>query len=299
MVFEQSLATLQECIENDVFLHDANLEPHIVAKSLAFHQNDVSQTLKALTNHAKWYKEVLGHQSKRVSIVHVHAFLLTGVFTILPYTKGPDGRPILLFRGAKDTRAIPKQHHAIFTMWHHLWMLRDNADGNHHLFVDFQGYKFKHFRPSEYKLINEAVACEPAPPTNSTFYALNANKTAVRLWDAIRRIIKDIPYTTSHFIKSKELGTLMDVSKMPVDFGGLRSMQDTLADIKDFIRDEYVREGLRYEPIDVKSINWKTYKVPDVDLTVRPESAMSVASNVDFDQIDAQLEKLGLQDSEE
>ncbi|KAI9347315.1 hypothetical protein BDR26DRAFT_916210 [Obelidium mucronatum] len=302
MAFEQALIVLQESISRDVLLRDANLEPHVVAKSLAFHQNDVSKTLKALTHYANWHKEILGHQSKRVSIAHIHAFLLTEIFTFLPHVKGPDGRPIIIFRGAKDTRTIPKQHYAIFNMWYQLWVLRSNPDGNHHLFLDFDGYKFKHFRPSEYKMINETVACQPAPPTSSILYMCNASKSAIKLWDVIRRILKDIPYTTSHFIKREELANFMDasvVSQLPVDFGGLRSAEDTRADMEDFIREEYAREGLRYEPIDIKSINWKTYKVADVDLSVRPESAMSVASNVDFDQLDAQLEKLGLDDLEE
>ncbi|KAI9347321.1 hypothetical protein BDR26DRAFT_892692 [Obelidium mucronatum] len=270
MSFEQALIVLQEIISEDAFLRDASFEPHIVSKSLAFHQNDVAKTLKALAHCANWHKETLGHQSKRVSIVHVHAFLLTDVSSILPCVKGPDGRPIIIIRCGKDDRTIPKQHFGIFTMWYYLWMLRSNPDGNHNLLADFEGFKFKNFRPSEYKSINEAVACQPAPPTNSTFYA-----------------------------KSNEMRTLMDVSQIPVDFGGLRSMEDTRADMEEFIREEYAREGLRYEPIDIATINWKTYKVPDVDLTVRPESAMSVASNVDFDQLDAQLEKLGLDDSEE
>ncbi|KAI9347320.1 hypothetical protein BDR26DRAFT_855033 [Obelidium mucronatum] len=183
-------------------------------------------------------------------------------------------------------------------MWLFYWSQKfDSSD--HYLFIDFEGYKFKHFRPSEYKVLNESTACQPTPPAASTLFACNASKVAVKLWDAIRRILKDVPYPTSRFIKREEMSNFMDVAQIPVDFGGLRSMVDTRSDMEEFIREEYAREGLRYEPIDIKSINWKTYKIPDIDLTVRPESAMSISSNIDFDQIDAQLEKLGLDDSEE
>ncbi|KAI9334247.1 hypothetical protein BDR26DRAFT_936998 [Obelidium mucronatum] len=230
-----------------------SFEPYIVTKSLAYHKNDVDATVKALTNCAKWHKEVFGHQSKRVSIVHVHAFLLVESSAIVPNAKDPEGRPIYLFRGTKDTRAIPKQHFANYLMWFHFWLMQ-----------------LKHFRPSQYKLTDESVACRPIPSSAGTAYILNASKFTTKLWNTYIRMTKEF--------------------RIPVDFGGLRSLEDARADLEEFIQEEYAREGLRYEPIDIATIDWKTYKVPDLDLTLRPESAMSIASNVDFDQIDAQLD---------
>ncbi|KAI9344059.1 hypothetical protein BDR26DRAFT_894111 [Obelidium mucronatum] len=297
---EQALADLQERIETDSFLCDANLESFIVSKSLAWHKNDVMQTIKALTNFAKWHLEVLGHQSKRLSIVHVHAFLLAEIDTILPLARGPDGRPIILVRAFKSLREMPTQHMANFSMWGHYWLLRSFPDSDHNLFVELQGFKLKLFRPSEYKRVEEANACSTCPPRDSTLYIFNASKVTTRLWTTLLRIVKSVAYPRVHFLKPEELSNFMDVSQIPTDFGGIRSMEDTRADMEQFIQSEYEREGLRYEPIDIATIDWKTYKIPDVDLTIRPESAMSVASNIDFDEIDTQIEKLGLNvDTEE
>ncbi|KAI9344060.1 hypothetical protein BDR26DRAFT_1006182 [Obelidium mucronatum] len=297
---ELSLADLQERIQKDSFLRDANFDPHTIANSLVYHKNDVAKTIKTLTNCAKWHQEILGHQSKRISIVHIHAFLLTEIVTFLPNAKGPDGTPILLLRTSKEQREIPKQHYANFNMWTHFRISR-NDDGNHvhNLFVDLQGFNIKQFRPSQYKRTEEAVACNPYRSNDATLYVFNASKVTTRLWNTLLRIVKSASYPKVHFLKPEELSSFMDVSLIPSDFGGHRSLEDTRADMEAFIRSEYEREGLRYEPIDVTAIDWKTYKVPDVDLTVRPESAMSVASNIDFDEIDAQVEKLGLNNDPE
>ncbi|KAI9330639.1 hypothetical protein BDR26DRAFT_938790 [Obelidium mucronatum] len=299
MSFDHSLTTLQESIKQDAFLRDANFEPYIVTKSLAYHKNDVDATVKALTNCAKWHKEVFGHQSKRVSIVHVHAFLLMESSAIVPNAKDPEGRPIYLFRGTKDTRAIPKQHFANYLMWFHFWLMQSgHENGDFCTLINLEGFKLKHFRPSQYKLTDESVACRPIPSSAGTAYILNASKFTTKLWNTYIRMTKSSGFST-HFIKPSELSNYMDVSQIPVDFGGLRSLEDARADLEEFIQEEYAREGLRYEPIDIATIDWKTYKVPDLDLSLRPESAMSIASNVDFDQIDAQLEKMGLNDDSE
>ncbi|KAI9344058.1 hypothetical protein BDR26DRAFT_963575 [Obelidium mucronatum] len=281
----------QDLIAKDPFLRDTNLESFIVSKSLTFHKNDVPQTIKALTNFAKWHLETLGHQSKRISIAHVHAFLLAENYTLLPNTKGPDGRPILLARMFKDFRKIPSQHMANFAMWGHYWFLRSFPDSEHHLFVEMEGFKLKLFRPSQFKRVEEVAACSTYPYTNSTMYIFNASQVTKRLWNVFQHMVKSIAYPRVHFIKPEELSNFMDISRIPTDFGGLRSMEDTRADMEEFIRSEYIREGLHYEPIDLSTIDWKTYKVPDVDISFRPESAMSVASNIDFDELDAQVEK--------
>ncbi|KAI9343956.1 hypothetical protein BDR26DRAFT_857862 [Obelidium mucronatum] len=271
--FDQALATLQESIHRDAFLREANFESFIVASSLVNHKNNVAETIKALTNCAKWHEKILGHQSKRVSILHIHAFLLTEIDTFLPTAKDSEGRPIIVIRPGKISNAIPKQHYANFTMWSNFWLGRSFVDNNHSVFIDLEGFKLKQFRPSQYKCIEEASACCTSLPNDSTLYVLNASKTTTRLWNTILRIIKSVSYPKVHFIKPEELSNFMDVSQIPVDMGGLRSAEDTRADMEEFIREEYAREGLLYEPIDIKH-----YQLEDLQ-----ESAMSVASNVDFD----------------
>ncbi|KAI9343957.1 hypothetical protein BDR26DRAFT_857863 [Obelidium mucronatum] len=299
MAFDQDLVTLQESIDRDEFLRDANFESHIVMKSLAYHKHNVDATLKTLTNCAKWHKEVLGHQSKRVSIVHIHAFLLTESFTFLPTATDRNGRPIILFRGSKETRSIPSQHLANFVMWFHFWAMRSNDNNKYNFLLSLEGFKLKQFRPSQLKRLDEANTCQTIQSADATVYVFNANRFVIKIWNTVLRVAKSAVFSKTHFIKPAELSTFMDVSNIPVDFGGLRSLEDTRADMEDFIREEYAREGLRYESIDIKTLNWKTYKVPDMDLTLRPDSVMSIASNVDFDQIDAQLEKMGLNDDSE
>ncbi|KAI9343965.1 hypothetical protein BDR26DRAFT_857893 [Obelidium mucronatum] len=301
MSFDQALTTLQESIAQDAFLQAANFEPYIITKSLAYHKNNIDATLKALTKCAKWHKEYLGHQSKRVSIVHVHAFLLMEIATFVPHAKDPEGRPIYLFYGFKDTRSVPKQFHATFNMWNHFRILRsaDHDNDNYTLVVNLEGSKLKNFRPSQYKRLDEANACQPLQSTDTTLYVVNASKFTEKLVNASLRIMKSMGPSKLHFIKPAELSNHLDVSLIPVDFGGRRSLGDARVDMEDFIREEYAREGLRYEAIDVGTINWKSYKVPDLDLTIRPDTAMSIASNMDFDQLDAQLEKMGLNDASE
>ncbi|KAI9337257.1 hypothetical protein BDR26DRAFT_864045 [Obelidium mucronatum] len=251
MSFEQALANLQESIEKDAFLRDADFEEYIIARSLAFHKNDVHETLKALTNCAKWHKEILGHQSKRVSIVHIHAFLLVGVLTFLPTAKDNNGRPLMLFRIARDSRAIPKQHYGNFSMWFHFWNLRqchekNEQETNYNLLVDALGFKLKNFRPSEFKCIDEATSCRTVKTDVSAVFIFNASKAAVRLWTAVMKIIKSVVYSNTHFLKPAELSNFItETSQIPVDFGGLRSMEDTHADMEEFIQQEYAREGLR------------------------------------------------------
>ncbi|KAI9343973.1 hypothetical protein BDR26DRAFT_857914, partial [Obelidium mucronatum] len=182
-------------------------------------------------------------------------------------------------------------------MWAYFWMMREGSStGDFCMLIDMEGVKLKHFRPSLYKRLDEAKACQPTHSTDSIAYIFNASKVTIKFWNAFLRIAKNAGFAKTHFIKSTELSSLMDVSLIPVDFGGLRLREYARADMEEFIREEYAREGLRYEPIDISTINWKTYKVPDVDLTLRPETAMSIASNMDFDEIDAQFEKMGLND---
>ncbi|KAJ3025218.1 UNVERIFIED_CONTAM: hypothetical protein HDU68_007356 [Siphonaria sp. JEL0065] len=295
MSSNQILLLLQQAVNQDPFLRCANFEPYQLSKSLAYHENNVQATLKALKNYATWHKETLGHQRKRVSIVHVHAFLLANVSTFLPLNKAVDqlGNPIEIFRFNKDFGIIPKHHYANLIMFTKDYHLRHRSNSEHSLFIEFEGTKFKNFRPSKYRLIGEASACALTPAKESTLYAFNTSKTALKLWGAVVKLAKHIPYKDIHFIKREELVQYM-IDQIPTDFGGNRSMEEVQADMEEFIRSEYTREGLRYEPIDVKSIDWKTYKVPDVDFSIRPESAMSVASNIDFDEIDARIEALGL-----
>ncbi|KAJ3023338.1 UNVERIFIED_CONTAM: hypothetical protein HDU68_008657 [Siphonaria sp. JEL0065] len=295
-----NLSFLQEAVNQDPFLVSAKLEPHLLVQSLKFHDNNVEATIKALTNYAIWYKENLGHQSKRVSIVHIHAFLLEGVYTILPNVTDNKGNAIVAFRAYKDTRNIPKQYYATLSRWIHDWKTRssgpDHTHYDHSLFLDFDSYRFKTFRPSHYKLINEAIISGALQPKDSALYVFNASKTAIKVFNATNRVIyKDVTHNGIHFIKREELKQHMNVDMIPVDFGGNRSLEDAQADLEDFIRSEYIREGLRYEQIDIKNVDWKTYKVPDVDMSaIRPESAMTIASNIDFDEIDARIEALGL-----
>ncbi|KAJ3030772.1 UNVERIFIED_CONTAM: hypothetical protein HDU68_007849 [Siphonaria sp. JEL0065] len=298
MATEQALSALHEAIRNDSFLNSASLEPLIVIKTLEAFEGKVPKALTALKNYAIWHKETLGHQSKRISIVHIHAFLLAGVFCFLPNVTGHDGRPITLYRAYKDRAgSIPKQHYANFCMWMSSYYLQEFGSINDSFFLNLDGFKFSCFRPSNYKVMADAQNGFPIKLTNATLVAFHASKTTKRVWDAIYKQLKDIEYTV-HFIDKDQVSKFVDPAKVPVDFGGLVSLADSDANMEEFIRDQYAREGIRYEPIDVSEINWKTYKIPDVDLSVRPESAMSVSSNIDFDKIDAQVEAMGLGNEE-
>ncbi|KAJ3006406.1 UNVERIFIED_CONTAM: hypothetical protein HDU68_004074 [Siphonaria sp. JEL0065] len=292
----KALTSLHEAINNDPLLKSANLEPHLIDKSLASHNNNVSMTTQALTNYAKWHKVTLGDASKRISIAHIHAFLLSGIYQPVPNTLDKHGNPVIIFRANKDRAGkIPKLHVANTIMFLNYKFLRENPTTRQTVLLDLNGYKLSTFRPSNYKAMLEANLSN-GTPWIPNFVHLNSSSGILKFYAAVKRISKDAPYEV-HFIDPKEVGEFVDPRSLPQDFGGLLSAQDAAAGMEEFIKQEYAREGLRYQPIDVDSINWKTYKVLDLDIAVCSER-MSVDSNisdVDFDKIDAQLQRISLE----
>ncbi|KAJ3208819.1 hypothetical protein HDU83_007880 [Entophlyctis luteolus] len=280
-------------IRSNPFLVSAKLEDSLVEYTMQILEDNVDSAFKILTNFAHWHNENLGHPAARVSIVHVHAYYLTKMYFALPSLRARNGGIVALRRANLDRfGGVPKQFAALMVMFMFYRIsyperIQDAMD-----ISNTQNFRFINLRMTMYKAINDAAASVPSKKTLPIIFH-NSGPFFVKSFNAIKKFIPDFELFV--FTKGDELFEYVEPAMLPVDFGGKVTEEQLDADIEEFIRRQYAVEGLEYTPIDVNSINWKTYRPSGVDFTVRPESAISVKS-IDYDTIDAQLEALGFTD---
>lgn len=69
-------------ISKDEDLQGAKLNESLIRRALWAKNYDVQAAIKVLLAYAKWNYKTLGSLSARLSISHVHAFLLTGILQV-------------------------------------------------------------------------------------------------------------------------------------------------------------------------------------------------------------------------
>ncbi|KAJ3393465.1 hypothetical protein HDU84_001956 [Entophlyctis sp. JEL0112] len=157
-----------------------------------------------------------------------------------------------------------------------------------------ENLRFVNLRLTLYKAVNDVGACIPHKKSDPVLYH-NSGSFYVKSFTAIKKFVPD--FQSSVFTNSEDILKYVDPSMLPMDFGGTVTEEQLEADIEDFIKRQYAIEGLTYSPIDIKNINWKTYRPSGMDFSVRPESAISVKS-IDYDAIDAELEAQGYKEED-
>ncbi|KAI8612051.1 CRAL-TRIO domain-containing protein [Chytriomyces sp. MP71] len=106
-----SLAQLKTQVASNASTADANLSEGLLKRALWAKHNDVKASERLLGAYSDWHTRTLGSPSMRLSIVHVHAFLLTGILEVLPNVKDRDGLPIVYMRpNSYLPGVIPWQH---------------------------------------------------------------------------------------------------------------------------------------------------------------------------------------------
>ncbi|KAJ3378679.1 hypothetical protein HDU84_007391 [Entophlyctis sp. JEL0112] len=277
---------LQSIIAGDAFLVSAKLEDNLIDHTLHCCDNHVAESVKVLTNFAHWHIENLGHPAARVSITHVHAYYLMKLFFSLPQMVSGKGDHFIVHRFSSDRGVVPKQFAAFMLMF---IFYRIRLPGRFHrgmTLVQAQNFQLVNMRLSTLKALNDAGAAKRPTPV----VIFNAGIFFMKSFKAMKRFLPD--YDLFRFVHGEEIFEYAESSVLPTDFGGTVTEQQLDADIEDFIIQQYALEGLRYSPISLSDINWKTYRPPGMDFMVRPESAIS-ARSIDFDAIGAALAKFG------
>ncbi|KAJ3196716.1 hypothetical protein HDU82_001682, partial [Entophlyctis luteolus] len=242
-------------------------------------------------NFAHWHNEYLNDPAAGVSIVHVHAYYLTDPSYGLPHWVARDGSALILNTAHKGRiGGIPKQFGAFMTMFHLYRILLPARQPKWTLVNYVDRFRFVNLRLSLVKSANDTAASKPNVK-ESTIIFHNASPFFKTSYKAIKRHMPD--FNTVRFTNGSEIFDYVDPAMVPIEYGGTMTDEQIKNDVEDFIRRQYEVEGLRYTPIDIKSVNWKTYRVPGMDFVIRPESAISVKT-VDYDAIDAELEALGI-----
>ncbi|KAJ3379880.1 hypothetical protein HDU84_006337 [Entophlyctis sp. JEL0112] len=291
-----SFEEVKAAIAADAFLTSAKLEDNLIRLTLTTYGDDVRRSLKVLTNFAHWHAENLNDPAARVSILHVHAFFLTKMYYGLPHLVARDGR-FLAFRSLNADRigGIPKQFSAFMAMF---LFYRAQLPAMDLRWVDLsnvENFKVMNLRLTLYKELNDVAASVPVVPTSALIFH-NCNPYFVASLRAVQRQFPEFPQIL--FTKGQELFQYVDPSMLPQEFGGTITPEQMDADIEDQIKRMYALEGLRYSPIDVKAINWRTYRVPGPVYESRPYSSIS-SQPIDFDAIDAHLRAMGISDDHE
>ncbi|KAJ3389237.1 hypothetical protein HDU84_008975 [Entophlyctis sp. JEL0112] len=285
--------SLCDKIRSDPFLVSAKLEDDLIDYTLHALDNDVAQSLKVLTNFANWHKENLGHPSARVSIVHVHAYYLAKLYVAIPTLVSRAGGYVGFRKlNAERMGGVPKQFAVFMVMFVFYRILLPAMQFKVMDILIVEKFRFINMRLTMYKALNDVVACIPVKKGNP-FIFHNAEPVFVKSFTAVRKFVPD--FDNNVFTKGDELFNYIDPAMTPVELGGTVTEEQLDADIEDFIIRQYAVEGLRYSPIDIKNINWKTYRPPGMDFVVRPESAIS-AKSIDYDAVDAELELQGFKE---
>ncbi|KAJ3383517.1 hypothetical protein HDU84_003568 [Entophlyctis sp. JEL0112] len=280
---------LREGIAADPLLAAANIDAHHIDYSFDSTGHDVDRTLALLRSFALWHQENLGDPAARVSIVHVHAYFLTKLFFSLPNLLSRDGR-ILVFRRMSADRigGVPKQFAAYISMYGFYGVCQQWRGGSMCLF-DVANFKVVNLRLNLYRTTNlVGVTLPAAVHTPLVFY------NASPFFQACFHVIKQQASETNQFIfkKGPEIFELVDPSMLPSEYGGLITEEQLDNQIEAFIKSRYAEEGLKYVPIDIRAVDWKTYRVPGKVAFSRTESAVP-ASVIDYQAVESELMSLG------